>query len=76
MADRDPNAKYKAELELKLADAIDSVTKSAIAVEVAKGHLERDVERLKKIKKRLDGLAALEAQEDAYWAEVDAKEGA
>ena len=70
----DPNAKYKAELELKLADAISFVAKSAIAVEVAKGHLERDIERMEKIKKKLDGLAALEAQEDAYWAEVDAKE--
>jgi hypothetical protein len=72
----DPNAKYEAELREQLAEAIDYVAKSALALEEAKGHLERDLDRLEKIKRKLDGLAALKAREDAYWAEVDAKEGA
>ena len=67
-ADEDPNAERTAYLQAELKEAIGYVTSSIIAVEKAKQQADYDLARLDRIKKELDGLAALKAREDAWHA--------
>jgi hypothetical protein len=67
-ADEDPNAERTAYLKAELKEAISQLTKSFVAREKANQQADRDLARMEKIKKELDGLAALKAREDAWHA--------
>lgn len=67
-ADEDPNADRKAYLEAELKEAIGHLAKSFVAREKANRQADYDLARMERIKKELDGLAALKAREDAWYA--------
>lgn len=67
-ADEDPNAERTAYLEAELRESVGYLTKSILALEKAKQQADQDIARMEKIKKELDGLAALKAREDAWHA--------